>query len=201
MFPIFTVCFVIFLVVLNYRIRKSYTHQDEIVEQFWDREQKANLTRRQDISSLDYITIPENFFPMNLQTDVENEIASLQNQKMLNLTGQSNTDLKLQYGVQNLEELTVYDDNFTKFVRLLPDYANELLTHGQTNDAKRILEFGVKHKADSKAVFTLLANIYKENGQADKIQHLIMVAGELNSLSQIPIISALQDIQNAEASL
>lgn len=198
MFPIFTICFGIFLVVLNYRIRKGYTHQNEVENEFWERERQANLTRRQDISNLDYINIPEDLFPMNLHTDTENEIASLRNVKLLNLTGLSNTDLKLQYGVQNLEELSEYDDNFTKFVRLLPNYVDELLAAEQWDDAKRLLEFAVKHKADSKAIFCQLARIYKEDCQEDKIQHLILIAGELNSLSQLPIISALQELQNKE---
>ena len=131
-----------------------------------------------------------------MRTEAEKELGTLCEQKMLNLTGLSNTDLKMQYGVQNLEELSQYDDNFTKFVRLLPDYADELIANDQITEAKRLLEFGIEHKADSKAAFILLAKLYKRLGQEDKIQHLILVAGELNSLSQLPIISALQEIQN-----
>ena len=112
---------------------------------------------------------------------------------MLNLTGLSNTDLKMEYGVQNLEELSAYDETFTKFVRLLPEYAGELISNDKLSDAKKLLEFGVEHKADSKAAFLQLAEIYKKLGQDDQIQHLILVAGEINSLSKLPIISALQE--------
>lgn len=133
---------------------------------------------------------------MNLHTDTENEIAALRDKKLLNLTGYSNTDLKLEYGVQNLDELSGYDDNFTRFVRLLPIYADELIANGQPLDARKILEYGVNHKADSKVIFTKLAEIYSNSGEAHKIQHLIDVASELNSLSRLPIISALQQIQN-----
>lgn len=196
MFPIFTICFIIFLIVLNYQIHKSNNAQEQQQEKFWERERQANLTRRKDISNLDYITIPEDLFPLNLHTDAENELAALCNRKMLNLTGISNTDLKMEYGVQNLEELSAYDDNFTQLVRLLPIYANELLEQGQTADAQRILEFGIQHKADSKAIFTLLAQIYSDAGEPMKIQHLITVAGELDSLMQNSIIAALLEIQN-----
>ena len=199
MFPIFTICFVIFLIILNYRIRKSNGKQQNTEDSFWEREREANLTRRKDISNLDYITIPEDLLPMNLDTEAEKELGTLREQKMLNLTGLSNTDLKMQYGVQNLEELSQYDDNFTKFVRYLPDYADELIANDQITQAKRLLEFGIEHKADSKAAFVLLANLYKRLGQEDRIQHLILIAGELNSLSQLPIISALQEIQNPVA--
>lgn len=195
MFPIFTICFVIFLIVLNYRIRKSNANQQELEDTFWEREQKANLTRRKDISSLDYFTIPEHLIPENPQTAVETEFASLRGQKMLNLTGLSNTDLKMEYGVQNLEELSACDDLFTNFVRLLPAYADELISEDKLTEARQLLEFGIAHKADSKAAFLQLASIYQRLGQEDQIQHLILVAGEINSLSRLSIISALQELQ------
>ena len=193
MFPIFTICFIIFLLIWNYKIRKSNSQQQNLEDSFWEREREANLARRKDISNLDYIILPENLLPANPQTPTEMEFASLQGQKMLNLTGLSNTDLKMEYGVQNLEELSAYDETFTKFVRLLPEYAGELISNDKLSDAKKLLEFGVEHKADSKAAFLQLAEIYKKLGQDDQIQHLILVAGEINSLSKLPIISALQE--------
>ena len=195
MFPIFSICFVIFLLIWNYRIHKSNVQQQTLEDSFWEREREANLARRKDISKLDYITIPEHLIPANPETATEIEFASLQGQKMLNLTGLSNTDLKMEYGVQNLEELSAYDDTFTKFVRLLPEYAKELLAKDKLSEAKQLLEFGIEHKADSKAAFLQLAEIYKRLGQDDNIQHLILVAGEINSLSRFSIISALQELQ------
>lgn len=193
MFPIFTICFIIFLLIWNYKIRKSNSQQQNLEDSFWEREREANLARRKDISNLDYIILPENLLPANPQTPTEMEFASLQGQKMLNLTGLSNTDLKMEYGVQNLEELSAYDETFTKFVRLLPEYAGELISSDKLSEAKKLLEFGIEHKADSKAAFLQLAEIYKKLGQDDQIQHLILVAGEINSLSKLPIISALQE--------
>ena len=193
MFPIFTICFIIFLLIWNYKIRKSNSQQLNLEDSFWEREREANLARRKDISNLDYIILPENLLPANPETPTEMEFASLQGQKMLNLTGLSNTDLKMEYGVQNLEELSAYDETFTKFVRLLPEYAGELISNDKLSDAKNLLEFGVEHKADSKAAFLQLAEIYRRLGQDDQIQHLILVAGEINSLSKLPIISALQE--------
>ena len=193
MFPIFTICFIIFLLIWNYKIRKSNSQQQNLEDSFWEREREANLARRKDISNLDYIILPENLLPANPETPTEMEFASLQGQKMLNLTGLSNTDFKMEYGVQNLEELSTYDETFTKFVRLLPEYAGELISNDKLSDAKNLLEFGVEHKADSKAAFLQLAEIYRRLGQDDQIQHLILVAGEINSLSKLPIISALQE--------
>lgn len=196
MLPIFTICFIIFLIILNYKIHKSNKTLKDYEDNFWERERQANLTRRKDISNLDYIIIPEDLFPMNLNSNIENEIASLRGKKMLNLTGLSNTELKFEYGIQNLEELSACDDYFTEFARLLPLYANELTEEGQTEAAKKILEFGIQYKVDSKTAFTQLAQLYVETGETNKIQHLIQIASELNSLMKNPIISSLQEIQN-----
>lgn len=196
MIPIFTILFIGFIIVLQLQIRKSDSQQEEIDQRFWERERKANAIRKKDISNLDYITIPEDLFPMNLATDTENSLAALRGKKMLNLTGKTNTDLKLLYGVSNLEELSEYDDNFTLFVRLVPDYANQLQNDGQIEQARRLLEFAVEKQADSKNIFTQLAQLYAAAGERDKIQSLIAAASELESLSKLPIISSLQDIQN-----
>ena len=135
-------------------------------------------------------------FPWDIHSDVENSLASLKNVKMLNLTGITNTELKLKYGVPNLEELTACDDAFTEFIRLLPLYARELCESGRPELAQAALEFGIEHKADSKLIFTDLAKMYKASGNASGINKLIDSAQELDSLMKTPIINALEDILN-----
>lgn len=191
--PFFTIIFVLFLIFIGFRFKKTNADQDTINEKFWEREHEANATRRKDISNLNYITIPEDLFPFNLNTDVENSLSALKGKKMLNLTGKTNTDIKLEYGMQNLEELSQYDDNFTEFVRLVPLYCDELVANNQRDSAKKALEFAVNNHADSKAVFTRLADMYKEDGETDKAARLIDIAEELNSMSKRVIISALND--------
>lgn len=194
--PILTILILLFVGVFTYRIRKTNNDQDELIEQFRENELKANSTRKQDISNLSYITIPSDLFPWDIHSDVENSLASLKKVKMLNLTGITNTELKLKYGVSNLEELAACDDAFTEFVRLLPMYARELCESGRPEIAQAALEFGIEHKADSKQIFTDLANMYREAGNTDGINHLIQIAQEINSLMREPIINSLEDILN-----
>lgn len=59
MFPIILICFIIFVVFLNSRKRQITKQEQEITEQFWARENKANATRRRSLDNLPYITIPE----------------------------------------------------------------------------------------------------------------------------------------------
>lgn len=191
MIPIFTIIIVIFLAILTFQLRKTTNAQEEVEEKFWAREREANATRRKDISNLDYITIPDGLFPLNLDSAVENQLAGLIGKKMLNLTGMTNTDLKLEYGVQNLDELTSYDDNFAEFIMLAPDYAKELIAAGQTDDARNILEFAVNNLADSRSIFDILSSIYVEAGETSKIPQLISLAKKLDSLSKNVILDDL----------
>ena len=59
MLPIILICFIIFVVFLNSRKRQITKQEQEITEQFWARENKANATRRRSLDNLPYITIPE----------------------------------------------------------------------------------------------------------------------------------------------
>ena len=107
---------------------------------------------------------------------------------MLNLTGMTNTDLKLQYGAANLEALSEYDNHFTTFVQTVPVYAKELTEAGQTKEAQALLEFAVSCRADSRSIFTQLADLYRQSGQADLIHGLIDSAEKLPSLDG-PVIA------------
>lgn len=188
---IFLAIFILFVLILNYYIRKSNNSRENVEADFWEREQKANFTRRKDISNLDYLTIPLDKIPQNLHTDAENTLVNLASCRMLNLTGMTNTDLKLEYGAANLEELIKYDNNFTTFVQAVSTYAKELFDVGQKEDACELLELAVSYRADSGSIYSMLAEFYQQSGQNDKIQTLIDYANEINSLSKKRIIEKI----------
>lgn len=194
MIPICLILFILFIAVITIAIKKANAAQDSVMEQFWEREHKANSTMRKDTANLRYITIPEEFFPLN-----NDKINDLKGVTMVNLTGMSNTDLKLEYGVPNFKMLSEYDDNFTEFVRQLPDYHNRLIDAGYDDIALRLLEFAVDEGADSKAIYQLLANSYIKMSKAGRISELIEKADKLNSLSKTGIVSMLESLQ-ADAS-
>lgn len=190
MFP-FLFLFLIFLALLSYYIKKGNVSQQKVINDFLEKENAANHSRKQDISKLDYITIPWDKLPENLETPSKNAFWALYDKPLLNLTGISNTDLKLQYGVSNLDILSEYDANFTEMVSLLPEYAKELMEQGYVSHAKALLEFGVSCHADSRKIYFLLADIYKQQGENHKISFLIDKAQELPELTKLAIINQL----------
>ena len=123
----------------------------------------------------------------------EEEILKLKNKKIANFTGISNTDLKLTYGAPNLTLLTEYDQNFTALVKGLDTWGAHLIEHKRYSEARKVLEFAVECRTDLKSTYTMLADMYAENFEFDKLDHLSEVAGELNSLMRGPIMRILKE--------
>ena len=113
---------------------------------------------------------------------------------MLNLSGISNTELKLQYGTANLDILSEYDSNYTDMIALLPKYIEELLDAGMVDTAQMLLEFAIETKADSRILYKQLLSIYQETKQLDKIDHLILISNELPEITRNLIQKDLSSI-------
>lgn len=158
MLPFFTLT-VIFVLILAYYIRKSDRAQEDIERSFWEREQRANSTRRQDITNLSYINIPIEKIPQNLHTETEQELVELCQKKMINLTDMTNTDLKLEYGAANLDVLTEYESNYVRLIHVLPAYCKELEESGQGLAAKELLELGIEEGVTSHEIEALLQTL------------------------------------------
>lgn len=171
MLPFLTI-FIVFCLVLTYHIKKNDASQQKVMDEFWEKERRSNAVRKKDISELDYITIPLDKFPARLHTSTEEKFLALAEKRMLNLTGISNTDLKLAYGTANLAVLSEYDNNFTEMVALLPVYAEELQQAGFSEPAQMLLEFGITCNADSRKIYQMLVAIYDQKHESDKILSL-----------------------------
>ena len=151
---VFLAIFIVFLLYINFLMHKNKRAQENLEKQFWNRERSANFTRKKDISNLNYLIITEDKIPQNLTTDAKKSLETLCGQKMLNLSSMSNTDLKLEYGVANLDELSACDDRFSTFERNAAIYAQELSDAGYTDQARQLLEFAVSCHVDNSSIYT-----------------------------------------------
>lgn len=186
MFP-FLLIFIIFLIILTYYIKKSNASQEKVQQEFWEKERLSNAVRKKDISKLDYINIPLDKFPPLLHSQTEEKLYSLASKPMLNLTGISNTDLKLEYGTANLAVLSDYDANFTDLIALLPDYIDELLDAGHTTQAKELLEHILAYNADSRKLYQQLTQIYLASNDTDQIQKLYELSANLPEFTRLAV--------------
>lgn len=191
--------FVVFLIWLRYEMKKHSRYDDKKQKEYWAKEAEANSTRKKSLDDLNYITIPMETFPMNIMTNDElvkeyhETLLSLSNEKIVNLTGISNTDLKLKYGVANLPVLTHYDQCYTLLARTLQSLAQRLYENGYENECLPVLEFAVKTGTDVSGTYRLLAGIYVKNGKKDKLDSLKEQTASLNSAMKKPIDRMLKE--------
>lgn len=210
-------CLLIFL--LNKRHSKM---EKSMKDAFWKREEEANHTRRKSLDNLPYITIPLEELPLACHitddtadvrntddaADVRNTgdaaaneaiseeckeiLRSLSTQKIVNLTGYTNTDLKLSYGTANITCLTEYDQNYTLLVSTLQKWAEALYRGGAKKECRQVLEYAVSVGTDVSHTYFLLADLYDEEGENDLKCSLIEKASGLSSLSSKVIVRTLQ---------
>lgn len=194
----FIASFVAALALLSIIIRRSKKRDEKPIDSFLEREQKANSTRKKSLDSLAYISIPEDILsmkPNNTTEEIEayiKDLNDLSSEKIVNLTGISNTDLKLTYGTANITVLSQYDFNYTNMVTILQKLAACLANAGEKELAISVLEFAVSTNSDISKSYMLLASLYKETGHTEKIDALISQAQNLNTMMKDSIVHNLK---------
>ena len=202
MIPTFFILTILLVVWIHYQKARTDRSAVRKSEAFWERERQANLTRKKDISNLDFITVPVDQlpFPETGQeeiSDIQKHILNLASSKIVNFTGLSNTDLKLQYGAANINILMEYDKNYLELVRSLYRYGKLLYDQNRKDEAAAILEYALSVKTDVSANYTLLATIYKEKNEIDRINYIISCAEELTSMTKKALLANLVAIRDS----
>ncbi len=205
--PIMT-AFLFFIAILTFQIKRSDRNRDRAEDEFWERERKANFTRKKDIDNLAYIPFSLSDLPIHTELDdvriqeFIQELSDLEGKRIFNCTGKSNTDLKLEYGAPNITRLTEYDLNYTTLVRNIARLAEKYLEIAASpsegvdsdvlsRDAETLLTYGISIGSDVRLNYELLGKIYADRSEYDKIDELKKRALALNSLSKDPIIRSL----------
>lgn len=166
---------------------------------YWEKERQANSVRRQPLDNLDYIVIPYDTLPLTTADTDElvaqciRELKELSGETIVNLTGFTNTELKLQYGAPNITLLSRYDQNFTVLVRILQTWANRLEELGYPAEALTVLEFAIRNRTDVSGSYYLAAKLYVAQGTPEKISYLKRTADTLQSAMRNPIVRTLQE--------
>ena len=193
---------------MNLLMRRTSRKTEEKEESFWEKELQSNNVRKKSLENLEYVHIPFDLLPFGTAgddktlQDAEDELTALKDEKIVNLTGISNTDLKLEYGTANITPLTQYDQNYTALVCSLQKWGQALYDLGRFEDAAKVLEFAVKTRSDITATYRLLIDLYKtklglnEEEIQRKLDGLVPIAKNLNSLSRQTILKLLQPAES-----
>lgn len=197
-FPFFA-SFIVLCLLVSYEINKHKNNEQKSIDSFWQKEFSANRTSRKSLDNLNYIKIPLDTFPMSVLTEdpeiseYQETLTELSKEPIVNLTGISNTDLKLKYGAPNINLLSDYDQRYTTLVRTLQSFGKALYDKGYVTEACTVLEFAVSTHTDISSTYKLLVTIYKEQGAIEKISNLLPIARELNSSLKNSIVQMLEN--------
>lgn len=185
--PVIFGCTLILIILIRHETKKHAGNTKQTMDDFFQKELEANTTRKKDISGLPYLTVCIDALPdLSGIADPEKEIAaavkalqSLCGKQMLNLSGISNTDLKLMYGAANFPFLSECDATFTLFTRELQHLGCALHEAGADREAAETLQYAVNLGSDSISTYRLLASLYQSLGDTDALTALHAVAATL----------------------
>ena len=190
--------FLVVSLIVAFSTRSTKNRYEQEEADFWEKERAANFVRRKSLDDLEYVTIPMDKLPTDLHTDNDtiasciDTIGELAKSPVVNLTGISNTDLKLKYGTANISLLTLYDQRYTLLASTLQKWADELLKMNETDAARTILEYAVSTRTDVSSTYKTLASIYDSAGDKSAIRDLIPIAESLNTPLKDSIVNNLK---------
>lgn len=200
--PTFFICFILFILWFRVKTKQSSKEENKSIEEFLTREQEANFTRKKDISNLEYISVNMEILPFSDTTDeyeiqLENNVKKFADKKLLNLSGLTNTDIKLLYGSANLDILSSYDQNYTLLLRDLNKWGAYLFQKERYSDSKTVLKYALSLGSDITETYTTLAKIYLSEDSPEKVQKLIEQISEsdayLKDSIKLSLIKLLQE--------
>lgn len=187
-------------------MRKASNHDEQRSTDLWKREYQANFVRKssaQDYTKdLEFITIPLEHLPFmdtqdNTLIGYQNQVKSLADLQIADLSAFTNTDLKYKYGTASITELTKIDENYTILTRTLSKWGTYLFEHAYPKEAKTVLEYGISIHTEVSLNYKTLALIYKQEHQEASIHQLIEKCDSMSSLIKTSIKNSLEEIVNA----
>ncbi|NLK04105.1 MAG: hypothetical protein GX319_06810 [Clostridiales bacterium] len=192
----------VFVIWLQYQLRKNDSSSKKAKYNYWKRESQANTTRKSDISMLDYIHLPIDRLPLEDNADptvnsYRDTILSHSNKKILNLSSFSNTELKLKYGASNINLLSEYDNNYLIIISILHKWGERLYTNGYPEDALAVLETAIECKTDVHKTYCLLAKIYLQQDRPDKIDNLLDIISSIPIRDKENLLRQIQTIKDS----
>lgn len=178
--PIFAILFFSVMISIHIVFKKNSGGYQNKFYEYLEKEHKANLTIKRHLSKEIFVTPDINILPIKeyKNTDEYKKVISAQTNvlnksklKMIHFTQPiNNTELKLKYGVNNLDNITMYEEHYNLYIRALIDWAKALVDIKNTSDAEIILKEAINFGSDLSINYTLLADIYSNENNKEKLK-------------------------------
>ncbi len=198
---------------LNRVMNKNARRHEKGLKDFIKDEMDANTARRHDIESEFFYDPDINDLPIMKQSEISERIYSRQNtalklseRKMIRFPKHmSNRELKLKYGLSNLETITQYEDNLQNFLQALIKWGSELQTAEMLSEAEAVLNCAIRNHSEYSKNYIMLGEIYNAQNNCSKLQELInhldtTSFSEEGEIYKPKIISQLKSMQTGRSS-
>jgi len=180
--PILALVVIIWSVIRISNRKSAKDSANDQTQKFLNEDRLANETRMREIEdnqyyfpNLDILPIQEYSGNMadSLIATRQKDVIKLSEKKMMNLgSSVSNIELKKMFGATQLEQIAQYEENFSKYMHGLRFWSEALIKEGRTEEAIIILEESVAAKSQISASYTLLAEIYFNAADSEKLDEL-----------------------------
>lgn len=165
------------------------------MDDFLENERQVNMSRKKDISPEFFYKPDISRLPLcgeggneksaRLQALVEKKAALT----MIRLTEpMTNTDIKMRFGLSNLENVTNYEENYNGYVRALIDWAEALVQEGKKTEAETILLETVALQSEFSKGYYLLVDLYDSDKRHDEISNLYDIISKVDFLANNPTL-------------
>ena len=163
--------------VINNAIRRSNIRSKKTNEAFWEHERSSYKAPSRPTDDLEYVSFPPGL-PIGIPVDdpsleeCQRILKTLSGERIINLSGITNTDIRMSYGKENLPELSKADARYTTLLRSLNTLASGYLGLNYGNEAKVLLEFALSIGSDIKESWINLGRCYLKEDDFDSLSSL-----------------------------
>lgn len=175
--PVIFICILIFVLWIRYQVNHSSHIVESSSEAFWKREDEANHTRNVSIDSLDYIIVPIDQLPQYETNDprleeLQNILTDIASTQILNLSGFTNTDLKLKYGTGHFTYLAQCDANYHTLIHTIEKLGAFHMDNNHTDAAIAYYEYAVLCNSENSQTYVSLVKLYASKDNIPAIDAL-----------------------------
>lgn len=207
-FPIIFILFLMLLLIFQLSLKKSNLSRKRSSQKFWSNEEKSWFARKSQVE-LDLFIHPntENLPRLSRQDyeslgkeamfRIQEEGYAIALEPMVDLTNMLNSDIRLQYGPANFELINTYENNYTRYIKVLYILGKFFYEKDRDQDALLFLEEGVHVRTEISDHIILLATLYCKLHDKNKFLELYDRAQKSQSLTKNKIIQELKKLKEA----
>lgn len=192
------------LIIFQTFLRRSTKKSEKNKKAFIEEEREASFVRAKDIEQTKFIK--PDIEKLNVlreeEAKTEREIYAYGLQKsvlekaskpMLHFE-QNNLELKKMYGPANLESIILYEENYNSFLNKINSFSKALADADRKKEAIQILEEGIELGLDFSRSFILLADLYYEQNEIDKLKKLYDLVTKSNNITINKVITYIDNL-------